>query len=372
MQDGSAKAQLRLFYSTGFGDCIAVGLPEREAFLETAQHRPLLGLRRGVVDDHGIGIVAVAGFDQLVCANQIHGIERQAVVFYQRVALDDRFNFFGGLGLGGIGDFGAILHAAFYEDSQGRCSDDPISVIRGTVQPGSVAPAGWQETDVLKILGRPPKTCHHRQEQFRMRFPQRKPTGVFFVNIIGEHAADWERGILPVNAREEHGKVAHVDAVFLLKVALELIDADRSIGECRPGPMVFAVHQTQEFLLKSAFRHGTCHVCCLPDEWLVTIRWRGGCLMNQVTIQNPEDILSMLAEVSLRGSGFVTDCLLDYVLEEGFTEPIFLNASGEDPDAYFKGQAPAWAVYQIREWKRVLTVSGGPGKQRRVQITETP
>jgi hypothetical protein len=94
--------------------------------------------------------------------------------------------------------------------------------------------------------------------------------------------------------------------------------------------------------------------------------------MNPVTVQNPEDILSMLADVSLRGSGFVTDCLLDYVLEEGFTEPIFLNASGEDPDAYFKGQSPAWAVYQVREWKRVLTVSGGPGKERRVQITETP
>ena len=45
--------------------------------------------------------------------------------------------------------------------------------------------------------------------------------------------------------------------------------------------------------------------------------------MKHVTIQNPEDILTMLAEVSLQGSGFVTDCLLDYVLEEGFTEPIF-------------------------------------------------
>lgn len=164
MQDGSAKAQLSLFYSTGFGDCIAVGLPKREAFLETAQHSLLLGLRRSVVNDHGIGIVAVAGFDQLVCANQVHGIERQAVVFHQRVALDDRFNFFGGLGLGGIGDFSAILHAAFYEDSQGCCSDDPVSVIRGTVQPGSVAPAGWQETNSLKVLSRPPKTRHHCQE----------------------------------------------------------------------------------------------------------------------------------------------------------------------------------------------------------------
>ena len=94
--------------------------------------------------------------------------------------------------------------------------------------------------------------------------------------------------------------------------------------------------------------------------------------MQQVTVQNPDDILSLLAEVALRGSGFGTECLLDYVLDEGFTEPIYLNASGEDPDAYFKGQSPAWAVYQVREWKRVLTISGGPGKQRRVQITETP
>ncbi len=94
--------------------------------------------------------------------------------------------------------------------------------------------------------------------------------------------------------------------------------------------------------------------------------------MQHVTIQNPEDILSMLAEVSLQGEGFVTDCLLDYVLEEGFTEPIFLNASGADPDAAYKGESPAWAVYQIREWKRVLTISGGSGKPRRVQITETP
>ena len=47
-------------------------------------------------------------------------------------------------------------------------------------------------------------------------------------------------------------------------------------------------------------------------------------------------------------------------------------ASGEDPEAYFKGEPKAWAIYQVREWKRVLTVSGGLGKERRVQITETP
>lgn len=94
--------------------------------------------------------------------------------------------------------------------------------------------------------------------------------------------------------------------------------------------------------------------------------------MNPIIIQNSDDILNFLAEVSLRGKGFTTDCLLDYVLDEGFTEPIYLNASGEDPDASYKNEPQAWAIYQIREWKRVLTVSGGPGKERRVQITETP
>ncbi len=94
--------------------------------------------------------------------------------------------------------------------------------------------------------------------------------------------------------------------------------------------------------------------------------------MEPITISNPDDILGFLADVSLQGDGFSTDCLMDYVLDEGFTEPIFLNASGEDPEAYFKGQPNAWAIYQVREWKRVLTVSGGAGKQRRVQLTETP
>ena len=94
--------------------------------------------------------------------------------------------------------------------------------------------------------------------------------------------------------------------------------------------------------------------------------------MNPITIQDSDQILNFLAEVALRGKGFTTDCLLDYVLDEGFTEPIYLNASGEDPDAFYKDQPRAWAIYQVREWKRVLTVSGGAGKDRRVQITETP
>jgi len=94
--------------------------------------------------------------------------------------------------------------------------------------------------------------------------------------------------------------------------------------------------------------------------------------MQPVTIQNTDDIFQFLAEVSLKGRGMTAESLLDRVLDEGFTEPIYFNATGEDPDAYYQGKPNAWAVYTIREWKRVMMVSGGPGQERRVQITETP
>ena len=95
-------------------------------------------------------------------------------------------------------------------------------------------------------------------------------------------------------------------------------------------------------------------------------------MMDKVTLQNPEEILTFLADVSLKGRGMTSESLLEQVLDEGFTEPIYLNASGEDPEAFYQGKPGAWAVYQIREWKRVMTISGGAGKERRIQITETP
>lgn len=94
--------------------------------------------------------------------------------------------------------------------------------------------------------------------------------------------------------------------------------------------------------------------------------------MQPVTIQSTDDIFQFLAEVSLKGRGMTAESLLDRVLDEGFTEPIYFSATGEDPDAYYQGKPNAWAVYTIREWKRVMMVSGGPGQERRVQITETP
>ncbi|GJL66494.1 MAG: hypothetical protein NPIRA05_14650 [Nitrospirales bacterium] len=94
--------------------------------------------------------------------------------------------------------------------------------------------------------------------------------------------------------------------------------------------------------------------------------------METVNLGNPDEILNFLAEVSLGGKGVTADNLLDYVLDEGFTEPTYLQAKGEDPEAFYQGQPNAWAVYQIREWKRVLIISGGSGRERRAQITETP
>jgi len=94
--------------------------------------------------------------------------------------------------------------------------------------------------------------------------------------------------------------------------------------------------------------------------------------MEPITLNNSQEILSILGQISLKGKGFTTDCLLENVLDAGFTEPIYFNATGEDQDAYYEGSPNAWAVYQIREWKRVFMVYGGPGKERRFRITETP
>jgi hypothetical protein len=158
----------------------------------------------------------------------------------------------------------------------------------------------------------------------------------------------------------------------MLKVNFELGFAESAGRKIFPGPVMLVVHDPEECFKKCRFLHVNGHDA-LPS-W-VEPRYNSDAEeqpMNPITIQNPDEILDVLAEVTLRGTGFTTESLLDYVLEEGFTEPIFLNASGEDPTAFFKGQPNAWAIYQIREWKRVLTVSGGPGQERRARITETP
>ena len=94
--------------------------------------------------------------------------------------------------------------------------------------------------------------------------------------------------------------------------------------------------------------------------------------MEAVNLADPDEILNFLSDISLKGKGLTTDNLMEYVMDEGFFEPIYLSAKGEDPHAFYKGEPNAWAVYQVREWKRVLIISGGGDRERRAQITETP
>ena len=94
--------------------------------------------------------------------------------------------------------------------------------------------------------------------------------------------------------------------------------------------------------------------------------------MEPIILTDPSTILNLLNDVELRGKGFRAECLLDAVLDAGFTEPNHFSAEGEDQDAFYQGKPNAWAVYHIREWKRVMMVYGGSGQVRRFQITETP
>ena len=94
--------------------------------------------------------------------------------------------------------------------------------------------------------------------------------------------------------------------------------------------------------------------------------------MEPISLADPDAILEFLSKITLKGRGVTTENLMEYVFDEGFTEPTYLSARGEDADAYYQEQSNAWAIYQIREWKRVLIISGGTGQERRAQITETP
>ncbi len=94
--------------------------------------------------------------------------------------------------------------------------------------------------------------------------------------------------------------------------------------------------------------------------------------MDPMTLSDTDKIMEVLNDVALRGGGLCTECLLDKVMDEGFIEPDHLIVSGEDPEAYYQGKPNAWAVYHIRQWKKVMMVYGGDEKNRRFQITETP
>jgi len=94
--------------------------------------------------------------------------------------------------------------------------------------------------------------------------------------------------------------------------------------------------------------------------------------MEKLVLTNSEEILQALANIELKGKGFVSDCLISEVMDAGLSEPDYFTASGSDPEAYFKGSPNAWSNYQIRQSKKVFMVYGGAGKTRRSHIADTP
>ncbi len=94
--------------------------------------------------------------------------------------------------------------------------------------------------------------------------------------------------------------------------------------------------------------------------------------MKDLILTNAQEILQTLSKIELKGKGFVSECLVGEVMDAGISNPDFFKASGEDPDAYYDGQANAWSDIQVRESKKVFMVYGGSGKTRRSHIADTP
>ena len=94
--------------------------------------------------------------------------------------------------------------------------------------------------------------------------------------------------------------------------------------------------------------------------------------MQPLELNDPEKIQEFLTHIRLAGEGFTTECLLVEVMDAGLEYPDFLRAEGEDAEASFKGQSPAWAKYHVRQGKRVFMVYGASGGARKTHFAETP
>ena len=110
-----------------------------------------------------------------------------------------------------------------------------------------------------------------------------------------------------------------------------------------------------------------------------------------VMLANPDEILTFLSHVALRGKGMTTESLMDYVLDEGFTEPTYLNARERIRKRFSKdsrmpglstkfvsGSGCSWSVegmigsggFRLR--KPLREKRGRPKGQRRVIATPPP
>ncbi|MBI3358841.1 MAG: hypothetical protein HY201_03830 [Nitrospirae bacterium] len=94
--------------------------------------------------------------------------------------------------------------------------------------------------------------------------------------------------------------------------------------------------------------------------------------MEPITLTNSEEILRLLSHIALKGNGFTTECLVGDTMDAGLCEPDYLNASGTDPMAFYNGEPNAWAVYHVRQSKKVFMVYGGGSRHRTIHIADTP
>ena len=94
--------------------------------------------------------------------------------------------------------------------------------------------------------------------------------------------------------------------------------------------------------------------------------------MSPIELNDPAKIEEFLGKIKLEGKGFTTECLLMDAYDAGLDYPDYLKAEGEDADASYGGESPAWAKYHMRQGKRVFMVYGGEGKDRRTHFSETP
>ena len=95
--------------------------------------------------------------------------------------------------------------------------------------------------------------------------------------------------------------------------------------------------------------------------------------MKPIELNDPSEIQEFLSKSSFSGDGFTSDSLLLDVFDARLDYPDFLKAEGEDPEARYGDESPAWAKYHVRQGKRVFMVYGGrTGRARRSHYSETP
>ena len=88
--------------------------------------------------------------------------------------------------------------------------------------------------------------------ELRVRDAEGELARLLFEDVLGERATHRLRRALPEDAREEHRKVADVNAVFMAKMDRELRPREARPREARPGPMILPIHHREEASLERA------------------------------------------------------------------------------------------------------------------------